>query len=41
LTLVKETVTRLGGTIELHVPKSGGTVFTVFIPKEEKRGEEG
>ncbi|KQU63621.1 ATPase [Bacillus sp. Leaf406] len=41
LALVKETVTRLGGTIEVHVPKSGGTVFTVFIPKEEKRGEEG
>ncbi|MCY8426863.1 hypothetical protein MOC70_20155, partial [Bacillus vallismortis] len=34
----KESVRELGGWIELTNQKSGGAVFTVFIPKEKQRG---
>lgn len=37
---VKESVRELGGWIELTNQKSGGAVFTVFIPKEKQtKGE--
>ena len=42
LSIVKDTVTELGGAIEFHNQASGGAVFSVFLPKvikdEEKAG---
>lgn len=35
---VKDSVRELGGWIELANQKTGGAVFTVFIPKEKQRG---
>ncbi len=32
---VKDSVRELGGWIELANPKTGGAVFTVFIPKKK------
>lgn len=39
LSIVKETVTELGGAIEFHNQASGGAVFSVFLPKEIKDEE--
>lgn len=40
LAIVKDTVEELGGQIEVHNQPSGGAVFSVFIPKQGKSGEE-
>ncbi|WP_343221466.1 sensor histidine kinase [Ornithinibacillus massiliensis] len=40
LAIVKDTVKELGGQIEVHNQPSGGAVFSVFIPKQGKSGEE-
>ena len=36
---LKEAVSELQGAIEISQQKSGGAVFTVFIPKERPKGE--
>ncbi|WP_017729546.1 ATP-binding protein [Halalkalibacterium ligniniphilum] len=37
LSLVKEAIDTLGGTIEAYNPNTGGAVFTVFLPKMRRR----
>ncbi|MEK4564017.1 sensor histidine kinase [Alkalihalobacillus sp. FSL R5-0424] len=39
LALVADSLKEIGGSIECHARKKGGTVFTVFIPKEGESHE--